>query len=58
MANSNLIYVQKKQIISLKVFKELISLYNLSIAYEEPLYYFLTGEEQDVCEFQKYWRDV
>lgn len=52
------LYVTKDSIKSYKAFKELIELYNLIIFYEEPEYYILDGADQDLHDFQKYWRDV
>lgn len=58
LPNFHQISVNKAHITNYKVFKELISLYNLKIAYEEPMYYILDGDEQDLHDFQRYWRDI
>lgn len=52
------LYVKKESIRSVKSFKELIELYNLEIVYDEPSYYILDGSEEDLRDFNKYWRDV
>ena len=52
------IAVQKKDIQNKSAFDDLIELYNLVIVYNEPDYYILDGSQQDIHDFQKYWRDV
>ena len=52
------IAVQKKDIQNKSAFDDLIELYNLVIVYDEPDYYILDGSQQDIHDFQKYWRDV
>ncbi len=54
----NQISVDKKSITNYKNFKELIELYNLIIIFDEPEYYILDGTDQDLHDFQKYWRDA
>ena len=54
----NQIFVAKKEIRNNKVFFELLELYNLRVIFDEPLYFIIDGDDQDLHDFKEYWQDA
>lgn len=57
IVNDNVV-INKKDVTSDKVFKALISLYDLSIANENNDSYILEGAPSDLDEFAEFWAGI
>ena len=54
----NQLFVAKKEIRNDKVFFELLELYDLKVIFDEPQYFIIDGDDQDLHDFKEYWQDT